>query len=357
VQEVDTEQTAWIQRLRAIADWLWREARRRAQRRKRTSAGIYFVERDNRIRVCHRRAFEPDSALEESGGREFCTVSVYPRVPWVLLALTGEVSKTTTPVIVYFGYRPELDVTGANERETRGKRRRMRAILRRARNEGKLSAHTMCIDGRTTIQSILEQLAIILAQKGVFDETTQEVLGLRSSSPVTRAVGSLLVQRFIDPSHPASFQALKKKLRRDVAGPEHAPKTTPAPTDWGSIDDNALAAEDHKKIPPRVTQAQHDYSVRRAAEIVGLPQRTLYQRIQQGKFSTRHDRFGRIRLSAAELEILRGEERDRETKRALVRLLAERYHISDASARRHIKRALKKGKTIKQIFIEARGIE
>lgn len=201
-----------------------------------------------------------------------------------------------------------------------------------------------------TLRSTLEQLAICLAQEGASDEGTEKILGFRSSDAAKQDVASHLVQRFIDPAHPASYPALKRKLRRDVAGPEHPRKIDSVPSDWEGIDEKALTEEDRKKIRPRVTQTQHDYSVRRAAEIVSIPCRTLYLRIQAGKVSVQHDRWGRIRVSADELEKLRDKEKDQKIERDLAQFLSDRHRITPTSARKRIYRALKNGKTIEEIF-------
>ncbi len=344
---------AWIQRLRGIADWLWCEARRRAGRRKRTSQGIHFSECDGQILPRPRQAIEADWSPQERNSIEFCSISVYPRQPWVLLELTGNAPKVKITIIVHFGYQRGLDVKGKSEKEKRAKRKGARAALWRARCEDKLTGHAICIDYRTSRRLIVEQLAICLSQENLLDGGIEEVLGFRSDNPVNQIVASELVRRFIDPAHPGSYPALKKKLRRDVAGPE-APKAVSGMVDQKNIDEDALTDEDRKKIPQEVAKTQCDCSVRHAAEFLGLSLRTLYQQIQNGALSIQHDRLGRIRLSASDLSKLCSRRKDIETKRDLACFLADRRRIDVRSARRHISRALKKGKTIDQIFTDAR---
>lgn len=343
------------EKIKLVAAWLRREARRRKNRGKLKVAGIDFVERDDEVFAHPRQASE---LPPERRGERYAAVSIYPRKAWLLLELIPKGPAHAVPIIVHFGYRRKLDVSGKSENEKGAKRKEIRAALWRARREGKLHSHALCVNERMSPRQIVEQLSIVLAQEEVFDESTLRGLGLRSSSPVTQTVGSHLVQNFIDPAHPASYAAYKKKLWLNVAGPEQAVSALGAEEDAVSVE-RITDIEIRKKIrlaARKQTVGREDYSIRRAAEMLGIPWRTLYQRVEDGKLSVQHDEWGRIRLRTSEFQKLRQEEAKRQTRRDLAQFLAERHRISVASARRRIKRALKKGKTLKEIFTEAKGI-
>jgi hypothetical protein len=202
----------WTDRLTAIAEELTREAKRRRQRAKRDAQGLDFIEHEGRARVYPRQITELPEEVRSK--KPFATITFYPLKRWVLLDLSGNT------VIVYFGYDSALDVVADTDKERRGKRRDMRGLLRRVQREGSLSSQTICIDAQTSPRLIMEELAVIMAQKGISDSSTEKLLGFHSPDDVTRTTASHTIRDFVDPVYPASYAAYKNVLRQRVAGPE-----------------------------------------------------------------------------------------------------------------------------------------
>jgi excisionase family DNA binding protein len=260
-------------------------------------------------------------------------------------------------VIVHFGYDPALDVVAGTDKERRGKRREMRRLLRRAQREGNLSAQAICIDAHTSQPQIVEQLAVLLAQRGISDPSTERLLGLHHYDDVTRTAAIQLIRDFVDPLYPASFAAYKRTLRFRVVGPEEA--TCGLEDEHGPVDEEITDEVRRKMRSPKRKERGPDYGAREAARILGVPKRTLYNWISKGKLHTHQDNLGRCQISARVLEELQQEkkkkEEDLENRKGLTLFVASRYGIQTASARRRISRALKEGKTMKEIYLEAKS--
>jgi len=326
-----------VERLNQIAIWLSREAQRRSLHRPSKEQGVDFAEVAGSVLVLPRR---PEDVPEVRASRWFASVSRYPGKRWVLLALSrailGGSPSGSIPIVVHFGYNPALDVRGEPSKRP-ARRKKIREALRRASSEGSFSGHALCIDSHTTTNELREQLAICLAREGIADKSTRAILGLLSKNPVTPSVGSRLVESFIDPAHPRSYAAYKRKLRLNVVGPQEASGVM---QDSRSVLDEGESDETGRMKMRRFHRYKtpSDYSVRQAAELLAIPLRTLYQQLRERQPELQEDNFGRIRIPATLLEQLREEESQKQSYRRSVLRIAQKDGIQVASARRRLKR-------------------
>ncbi len=337
----------WTDRLAVIAEELTREAKRRRQRAMRYAQGLDFVEHEGRARVYPRQATELPEEVRSK--KPFATITFYPRKRWGLLDLFGHT------VIVHFGYDPALDVVADTDKERRSKRRHMRHLLRRVQREGNLSSQTICIDAQTSPRLIMEEFAVIMAQKGISDSSAEKLLGFHTRDDVARTTASQLVRNFVDPVYPQSYAAYKNAIRLRVAGPEEMGQDVP--TQHEPIEQEMPDEVRRKMQAPKYRPQPADYSVHQAARILGVSKRTLYDQVSKGKLPTHKDKWGRVRILAGALEELRQEREKEEQMQGLARVVADRYDIQTASARKRIRRALERGKTIKEVYLEAEAYQ
>jgi hypothetical protein len=197
------------------------------------------------------------------------------------------------------------------------------------------------------------------------DASTASLLGISSNDSVTHGVASQLVEKFIDPSKPGSYPAFKKTLPLRVVGPHmgipRAEKVgdndyfEQAPTDEHH---KKLTEENRKKLPLPLSAIppQASYGVRDAARILEVPIRTLYKRIENGGGPFEKDSFGRIRISPSVLEESGQGFKNKENRKNLVQVIAERSGIRLTSARKYILRAQRKCKTLKAIYRDVAAV-
>lgn len=359
----------WIERLTPIAENLVSEATRRHRRAKLNLEDVLFYEQDGVVR------FEGLKPFDNHEGHSFAALSFYPRKRSVLLKIFPDIKKEAR-VVVYFGnYHPEHKV--------KNNLRKWRSGIRSWQRTSAKPTFTMVIDEKTSSREIVEQLAIFLMQINVGDASTEKTLGFTTnSSDVKRQATSLLVNQFTDPLRPASYRALKKRLKQAAMGEEYAQFGAKGQLSvsgnlsdeedgfrgqtWRDNRDVLPGCEDDDRISDfeqtrlegindaiRKTKARHtgvsekqSFSVSEAARYLRISRRSLYEKCAKGVIPTDNDRFGRITINVAELKRLQANLSEKAARIRRVEAAASERGIKMASALRADQRARRKEKVL-----------
>lgn len=349
----------WAEKLSLIAEWLIDEAlQRSAHRRSRRDGFWEFTVTNPEGRRLRDTA---ESHISEELGRISLLPAAEARVVWkdhnqkqqrrthaqiaiyhrrnslnLTLRSTDNCPPVEIPIVVYFGRR-------SGRRPSRAKNRDTRAALRRIKSSGNLQGEVLCVDALSRRHDIVEQLAVFLGRRGIYDGSVQNLWKtFENSLPID----------FIDPHDARSYPAWKRVLRvANHARCAEAKKLGMGDTVEG-VDDWRRTDDSQPKLRSRVgALAGHEvFSVSEAAELTGIPRRTLYDRINRGNLPVeRRSRF--IKITRVTFDGLQAEAstenrtlkvliQDVEERGRFIAFVAEKRRISHASARRHIGRLL-----------------
>ncbi|MBM3301360.1 MAG: hypothetical protein FJY85_15580, partial [Deltaproteobacteria bacterium] len=226
-------------------------------------------------------------------------------------------------ITVYFGRAPEPGNSPDRPPEERKKaQRKMREILRLyafpqsmpndlfkdqpdSVQPGKVPPMSrykvMVIDRKTSTKIITEQLAVIMAQLNLADNSVMNFLRRRTPNGDTLSV---VIAQFADPDHPGSYGEFVKRLRREAA--RKAKRQEAASLDHNEFLDPEFMEERVRQGKPVKSSRHHDdhpwgLTAWEVAAQIGIPVSTVYRKINTGKVRAAEDEHGVKRVPPAEV--------------------------------------------------------